>query len=407
MSHLPTRGAWIGLFLPFALGYYLSYLLRTVNAVISPDLTGELTLSSADLGLLTSAYFLTFGLAQIPLGIALDRYGPRRINAVLLLVAACGCVVFALGTDMPELSVGRGLIGLGVSACLMAGLKAFSMWFPAERQSSMTGFIMAFGALGALTAATPIEAMLPFMGWRGVFWLLAAAAVAAAAGVWWRIPDTPRAEGIGSLRESFVSLGHIFRSLEFLRFAGTAMFFTGGFMALQSLWAVPWLMTVDGLSRSQAAGYLVLLNLGMFCGQMSIGFFGTRLARRGVRPLNLLQVGYCCVLATEVMIVTGWLPSAPLWFLLGLLAAVNAQAYVAAGSCFPREAFGRVSTAINLMAFAGAFVVQWGMGIALDVLDAAGHGGVVALTSAFLMLMAVQSAMIVPLFLGRQRLHTN
>lgn len=395
--------AWATLFLPFALGYYLSYLLRTVNAVISPDLTQELTLSASDLGLLTSGYFLTFGLAQIPLGIALDRYGPRRINAMLLLVAAFGAVVFALGESMLELTLGRGLIGLGVSACLMAGLKAFSMWYPAERQSSMTGFIMAAGALGALTAATPIEAVLPAIGWRGVFWMLAVVAVVAASYVWLCIPDTPPADETGNLREAIGSLGRIFRSLDFLRFAGTAMFFTGGFMALQSLWAVPWLMTVEGFSRSQAAGYLVLLNLGMFCGQMSIGFFGTRLARRGVRPVNLLQTGYCCVLAVEVLIITGALPSAPLWFLLGLLAAVNAQAYVAAASCFPRAAFGRVSTAINLMAFAGAFVVQWGMGIVLDVLGAAGHTGTNALTTAFAMLIAVQSIVIVPLFWRRGR----
>lgn len=111
-AHRP--GAWATLFLPFALGYYLSYLLRTVNAVISPDLTAELALSASDLGLLTSAYFITFGLAQIPLGIALDRFGPRRINAALLLVAAFGAVVFALGESMLELSLGRGLIGLGV-----------------------------------------------------------------------------------------------------------------------------------------------------------------------------------------------------------------------------------------------------------------------------------------------------
>lgn len=407
MSPAQRPGAWLALFLPFALGYYLSYLLRTVNAVISPDLTQELSLSASDLGLLTSAYFITFGLAQIPLGIALDRYGPRRINAVLLLVAAFGAVVFALGDNMLELSLARGLIGLGVSACLMAGLKAFSMWYPPERQSSMTGFIMAAGALGALTAATPIEAMLPLIGWRGVFWLLAVVAVIAAAYVWLRIPDTPPASDAGSLREAVGSLGMIFRSLDFLRFAGTAMFFTGGFMALQSLWAVPWLMTVDELSRSQAAGVLVLLNLGMFCGQMSIGFFGTRLARRGVRPQNLLQGGYCCVLVVEVLIISGALPSAPLWFLLGLLAAVNAQAYVAAASCFPREAFGRVSTAINLMAFAGAFVVQWGMGIVLDALGIAGHGGTTALTAAFAMLIGVQALVIVPLFWRARTVQTN
>lgn len=395
--------AWATLFLPFALGYYLSYLLRTVNAVISPDLTTELSLSASELGLLTSAYFITFGLAQIPLGIALDRFGPRRINVSLLLVAAAGSVVFALGENMLELSVARGLIGLGVSACLMAGLKAFSLWYPVERHGSMTGFIMAAGALGALTAATPVEAVLPFIGWRGVFWILAVVAVAAAAHVWLCIPDMPPSKEAQTLREAVGSLRHIFRSLDFLRFAGTAMFFTGGFMALQSLWAVPWLMNVEALSRTQAAGYLVLLNLGMFCGQMSIGFFGTRLARRGIRPVNLLQVGYCCMLAVELLIILGGAPSALLWFAFGMLAAVNAQAYVAAASCFQREAFGRVSTAINLMAFAGAFIVQWGMGLVLDAMSGSGYTTVTALTTAFTALIVMQSLAVIPLFLGRRR----
>ena len=162
------------IFLPFALGYYLSYLLRTVNAVISPDLTGELGLSAADLGLLTSTYFFAFGLAQIPVGIALDRFGPRRVEAGLLLITGLGAVLFATGDGLPTLASGRGLIGLGVSACLMGGLKGFTLWFPREKLASMTGYIMSFGALGAVTASAPLEAMLPFIGWRGAFWAVAA-----------------------------------------------------------------------------------------------------------------------------------------------------------------------------------------------------------------------------------------
>ena len=157
-SVMPSR--WGRIFLPFALGYYLSYLLRTVNAVISPALTTELNLSAANLGLLTSTYFLAFGLAQIPVGIALDRFGPRRVEALLLLITAVGAAMFALGDSLQMLGFGRALIGLGVSACLMAALKGFALWYPRERQSSMTGFIMAAGALGALTASTPLEAAL-------------------------------------------------------------------------------------------------------------------------------------------------------------------------------------------------------------------------------------------------------
>lgn len=399
--------AWVTIFLPFALGYYLSYLLRTVNAVISPDLTRDLALSAADLGLLTSAYFLVFGLAQIPLGIALDRYGPRRVEGGLLVLAALGAAGFALGESLPELIVARGLIGLGVSACLMAGLKGFAMWYPPERQSSMTGFIMAAGALGALTASAPLEALLPMLGWRGVFWVIAVIAAATALFVFLSIPDEAEHASKDSLGEALRSVGHIFASPAFLRFAGAAAFFTGGFMALQSLWAVPWLMNVNGLSLAQAARYLMALNVGMLVGQLAIGFLGTRLARRGVRPVHLLQGGFAAMLVVEVAILFDVGAAALLWFLIGVLSAVNAQAYLATATHFPKEVFGRVSTAINLMAFAGAFVVQWGMGIVLDALGIAGHGGTTALTAAFAMLIGVQALVIVPLFWRARTVQTN
>lgn len=408
MSPRPHKGHWLSLFLPFALGYYLSYLLRTVNAVISPDLTGELALSASDLGLLTSAYFIAFGLAQIPLGIALDRFGPRRVNLALLLLAALGAVSFALGETMLELSLARALIGLGVSACLMSGLKAFSLWYPPARQSSMTGFIMAAGALGALTAATPLEALLPFLGWRGVFWLIAVLALGVAAYLALCVPEAPPVQKEQSFGQALASLGTIFASPYFRRFAGTALLFTGGFMALQSLWAVPWLMQVEGLSRSGAAGMLLFLNLGMLLGQLSIGFFGNALARRGVRPLHLLRFGYGLVLLVELLIVCrlgGG--SVFLWLLFGVLSAVNAQVYVAASSHFPREAFGRVSTAMNLMAFAGAFLVQWLVGVLFDALAAAGRTPEAALTVAFVALMLAQVLVLLPLLRREVGAQTN
>ncbi|MDR0441276.1 MAG: MFS transporter, partial [Candidatus Accumulibacter sp.] len=157
---MPRSTHWFRLFLPFAGGYFLSYLYRTANAVVGPVLSDELSLGAADLGLLTSTYFITFGAAQLPLGILLDRFGPRRIEALLLLIAAVGAAIFGLANDIGTLAVGRGLIGLGVSACLMAALKFFSQWFPLERQASLTGWVMTSGTLGALVASAPLDAIL-------------------------------------------------------------------------------------------------------------------------------------------------------------------------------------------------------------------------------------------------------
>lgn len=390
-------GAWVRIFLPFALGYYLSYLLRTVNAVISPALTNELGLSAAQLGLLTSMYFLAFGLAQIPVGIALDRYGPRRVESALLWVTALGSVLFALGDSMASLGLARALIGLGVSACLMGALKGLALWYPPERQSSMTGFIMASGAMGALTASAPLELMMPLVGWRGVFWGIAVVAVLAAMTLARSLPREETTGGQGDMREVLRSVGAIFMAPAFLRFAGSSLFFVGGFMALQSLWAVPWLMEVEGLDLAATARMLLLLNLGMLLGQLSIGVFGVRLVRRGVEPLRLLHFGYAGLLLVQAAIVFGVGPVAVKWFLLGALSAVNSQAYLASASHFPREMFGRISTSINLMAFAGAFLVQWGIGLVLDVLRANDWALPAALRFAFASLLLLQLISFIPL----------
>lgn len=393
-------GAWARIFLPFALGYYLSYLLRTVNAVISPELTRDLGLSAADLGLLTSTYFLAFGLAQIPVGIALDRFGPRRVEGSLLLITAVGAAAFAHGDSLVELGIGRALIGLGVSACLMAALTGFAMWYPRDRQSSMTGFIMSAGALGALTASVPLEAILPVLGWRGVFWFISAVALAVSIMIFRSLPDDNEPHSRESLGEALAVVAGIFLSPEFLRFAASSMFFVGGFMALQSLWAVPWLMNVNQLDIAHAAQTLVVLNLGMLAGQFSIGMLGTRLSRRGVKPVSLLQGGYGCLLVVQAAILFDIGPLPLLWFLLGFLSAVNSQTYLATSVHFSRALFGRVSTATNLMAFAGAFAVQWGMGLALDFLQAGGQTMKDALEFAYAGLIALQLVAFLPLLPG-------
>ena len=184
MNAIRPDAAWLRLFLPFAAGYFLSYLFRTVNAVIGPVIASELGLPDNALGLLTSTYFLAFGAAQLPLGMLLDRYGPRRVESGLLLLASAGVALFALSDTLGSLAVGRALIGLGVSACLMASLKAFTLWFPPERQASLTGWVMASGGLGALAAAKPLEIAIGFTSWRIIALGLAVATLLVAALIW-------------------------------------------------------------------------------------------------------------------------------------------------------------------------------------------------------------------------------
>lgn len=393
---------WLRVFLPFAAGYYLSYLLRNVNAVIAPELTRDLAVSAADLGLLTAAYLFAFGAFQLPLGILLDRYGPRRVEAALLLIAAAGCALFAAGVDLEELALARALIGLGVSACLMASFKAFSMWFPAERQASLNAAVMAAGGLGALTATTPLAWALPAAGWRGIFAVLAALAVAAAIGIF-STPDKPAAGSRETLGEQLRALGGILASRAFWRFAPQAALTTGGFMALQGLWAVPWLIEVNGYSREAAAFHLLLASGAMLTGFVVLAVSVTRLTKAGLPPQRILAGGVACGILIMALIVADLGATRLLWFAMGLVFSVSNLAYALLCGQFPGHLSGRVNTALNLAAFVGAFGLQWGIGVFADLVGSFGLAPRAAFRWTFGLLCAAQAAAFAWFLLGGRR----
>src|SRR5438045_3168590 len=209
----------LAVFCPFAAGYFLSFFFRSVNAIISKDLAVEFALTPADLGFLTSMYLLAFAAFQLPLGVLLDRYGPRRVVAALLLSAATGALVFALARDLATLSIGRAFIGLVVSAGLMGAIKAFTLWFPLSRLATLNGLYLAIGGIGGLSATAPAEAFLEASGWRVLFLTLAFLSVAAASLVFLVVPEKPLPGHGQSLRAQVAGFGRVFSSLPFWRIA--------------------------------------------------------------------------------------------------------------------------------------------------------------------------------------------
>ncbi|HOT29344.1 MAG TPA: MFS transporter [Candidatus Ozemobacteraceae bacterium] len=398
-----TSHPWLRIFLPFAAGYFLSYLLRNVNAIIAPELMSELSVSAADLGLLTSAYLFAFGAFQLPLGILLDRYGPRRVETVLLLIAVVGCLLFSRGHDLQTLAVGRALIGLGVSACLMASFKAFSLWFPPERLASLNAAVMAAGGLGALTATSPLAWALEQTGWRGIFLALAALAFAVATGIF----TTPVRQAAGTTEtpgEQLRSIGGILASSAFWRYAPQAALVSGGFMALQGLWAVPWLMTVNGCTRDAAAFHLLLVSLAMLVGFAGLAVAVEPLSRRGLTPEQILVGGIGAGVAVMALIIFDAGPTQLLWFSMGLVFAISNLSYALLSEKFPSHLFGRVNSTLNIFVLGGAFGIQWGIGILVDAFGAAGFAQSAAFRLSFGALLAVQVlAWIVLLFPGKKK----
>jgi len=359
----PSQTTLLRVFIPFAIGYFFSYLYRVVNAVIAPNLVADLGLGPADLGLLTSTYFLTFAAFQLPLGVLLDRFGSRKAEASLLLFAAVGAFIFATADSVPGLIVGRALIGFGVSSCLMAAFTAFVTWFPRERLPLVNGIQVAVGGLGALTGTTPVEAALQITDWRMVFTLLAVLTLGVAAAIYFVVPER-RSEGSGAtLKEQVRGIGTVYKSPVFWRIAPWSVTSQATFMAIQTLWAGPWLRDVAGYDRMAMAEGLLLIAAAMVAGFALIGALAARLSRSGIKPLYVSVCGMGSFMVIQGLILLHITSlTLPLWILFGFFGSAGVLNYAILSQSFPANLAGRVNTGLNVMVFVVAFGGQWGIG---------------------------------------------
>tara|TARA_R110000868_G_scaffold43803_2_gene146942 strand:- start:3998 stop:5269 length:1272 start_codon:yes stop_codon:yes gene_type:complete len=366
--------------LPFGIGYYMSYLFRTVNAIISPQLAADVGLSPADLGLMTSAYFITFAAVQLPLGIILDRFGPRKVQAALLVVAAVGAALFAFGTDALTLVLGRGLVGIGVSGCLMAALKANVLWFPKEKIPLVNGIIFAFGTFGALSTTVPLEVLIQTIHWRTVFWWLAGISVFAAFLIFALVPEKQHAArekvaGESAVMGQIADLKAIYGSAFFWRLSLMVFLHNGVFLSYQALWAAPWLRDVAGLDRGAVADAMFMFNIGMFAGVLSVGLLAERLQRIGVPTVVPAVVGIALSLCTQVLFAAGWTDyPIVLCVLFGYFGSTSTLAYAVLNQHFPQNLTGRVNTAQNMLTFLAAFATQWLVGVIIGAYPSPGGG---------------------------------
>jgi predicted MFS family arabinose efflux permease len=360
---IPARAILLRVFIPFAAGYFFSYLYRVVNAVIAPNLVADLGLGPGDLGLLTSTYFLTFAAFQLPLGVLLDRFGSRKTEACLLLFAAMGAFIFAGAESVPGLIVGRALIGFGVSSCLMAAFTAFVIWFPKERLPLINGIQVAVGGLGALTGTAPVEAALHISDWRTLFMLLALLTLGVAAAIFFVVPDR-KVEGSGpTLRDQIRGMGQVYASPFFWRIAPWAVTSQATFMAVQTLWAGPWLRDVAGYDRTAMAEGLLLIAAAMVAGFALIGALAARLSKSGIQPLSVSVTGMGTFIVIQGLILLHTPSLAmPLWILFGFFGASGVLNYAILSQSFPGNLAGRVNTGLNVMVFVVAFGGQWGIG---------------------------------------------
>lgn len=364
--------------LPFGAGYFLSYLYRSINAVIGPRLAGEFGLGAGDLGLLTAVYFLGFGLFQLPLGILLDRYGPRRVQFALLLVATAGAVLFSAAPSSGMLIVGRTLIGIGFAGGLMASFKAVTLWFPRPRWPLVNGLVMSLGGLGTMAATTPVEMALEWASWRTVFHLLAAVTAAVSLLILTAVPahHSEREGRTDSFGETLAGLGLIFRDRVFWRFVPISIAVMGAGLAIQGLWAGPWLQDVAGLSSEEVAWHLLVLNLALTLGMLSTGFLAEAFSRAGVGSVGVVGFASVALLIPLALLILEVHPRGYwVWAWFGFVSNFAIVVYPAISAHFTVRYSGRAMTGLNLLLFLGAFLLQYLIGTIIDLWPATSTGG--------------------------------
>ncbi|MEN9560474.1 MAG: hypothetical protein RLZZ502_1685 [Pseudomonadota bacterium] len=365
-------------FLPFALGYFISYALRVVNAVIAPELTAELGLDAEALGRLTAAYFFAFAAISIPLGGWLDRHRPEHVEACLLMVCALGCVLFAavgMGAFAQDrtvmLTLARGLIGAGLASGLMAAFRAISYWQAPQNIAFFNGSMLAVGSVGALTATVPTKWLLGFVHWSQLFVGLAGLAVTAA--LWLGFFTPSRKPAHTSTANS--TWAEVFAHPQYvlsLLFPSLTLAFA---LAFQSLWATPWLIDVAGVAKADIAAPLAFVTWGMLSGNIFSAFLGKYLSTKNV---SMTKVAGVYTLLTTLLIVGIWqlgkYAPRPWFFALGFAAMGTNILFVGFSQYMPKEILGRANAGFNTLIFGLSFCCQYGMGVVLNGFTTAEKG---------------------------------
>jgi MFS family permease len=384
------------LMLAFGFGFFLSMFTRAMSNIVKQPIQQELGLGEEAISLaLGTAFFVAFALAQIPLGVILDRYDPRRVNAGMFLLAALGAVIMARSETVSGLSAGRVLMGIGFAAGLMGSLKAYSLWFPINRLATVNSVQFMIGVLGAWSSTKPVELLLRVMDWRSLYLLFAGITVIAALIL---VSVAPRHEGKHpgeTLATQLRGLLSIYRDGYFWRVSPWMFLSMGISQGLGTLYVFSWLTDVTGFSVSDAASAVALVTLISVANYGLLGPLAERLGRRGVSPLAVPVVGQTVAMVMLSVLAAQFHAGAiSQWTFWTIAAGSTTLIFAALAQAFPPHLIGRVYTAFNLLGFLSTAIGQWLVGWVLDMYPRTADGSAApeGYQTAFLALLSLQLA---------------
>ncbi len=384
---------WLTIVVPFALGFFVSMALKSVNAILAHPLEQELHLTSVEIGWITSLFLLTFALMQLPVGLLLDRWGPWKTQSLLFALGAVGIILFGLASDVTMLAAGRAIMGIGMASGLMAAFKATADWCETEEIPFYNSIILGVGGLGTLMVTSPAKLFELEFGWRNLCFVIAALTLVVAVMVFFAGRDKPTPnEPTSDLRRDLAGLKSIYTDPFFWQVAPLIVVCNGGLIAMIGLWLGPWLQHVVGFSPLESAHYLFAISLAMTIGFVSGGLIA-RLAQRLAQPLIVVVVwGIMIYVAIQVIIVLNIASQNYLiWAAYGISAKAAVLGFAILTRHFGAKLSGRAMTGANIFVCLFAFATQYVFGLVLHVWPEGSSAGppVTAYQAAFAGLVAL------------------
>lgn len=361
------------LFIPILGGaYILSQFLRSSNAVVAPELRLEMALSPSDIGMLTGAFFLIFALVQVPVGIFLDRTGPRKVMAFMVLFAGLGCLAYANADGFWSLSVGRGLMGFGCASILMGSYVVFARWFPKDKFSSYSATLVAIGNLGIILATLPLAAAVEVAGWRMAFNWAAGVSILVAVLIFIVIRDNPKPKVdetrvSETLIESFMQLGIILKNKTFWTFVPLMLVGYSSVATIVTLWSGPYLEAVLGMDTIARGEVLLLMAVGAVLGPIILGHLDRVFDTRKYVVVVGAGLSILLFIALALPVNFGVDGTSALFFLLAMTPGYLSVFMAHARAIYPDHLVGRGMTLANVANMGGVAILQVFTGYVLQV----------------------------------------
>ena len=377
------------IFCVFAFAFFISTLLRAITATLTPVLTNEFDLSAGNLGLLAGGYFIGFSLMQIPAGLLLDKYGPKKVIPYLLLIALVGTISFAFAKNFTGLFISRIFIGVGVSACLMGPLTGYRVWFEEKYQQRANSWMLMVLSIGFLASTLPVQILLPLIGWRSIFFLIGALILLSIILLSVFIPSWEIKSPVESKNISG-GLLDVWKDKFFISLIPLAFFSYGGVQAIQTLWAGPWMLNVAGYSPLESATGLFWINITMLFAFLIWGYLLPKFSEYGLDSIKIIKYGLPLnYLILFLIILLGQKAGAAMFTLYILSSIVLTLTHPAIALSFPQHLAGKSLTSFNVFIHSGTFFVQWGIGLIIDYCKNIGFDTILSYRISFFVFLVI------------------